>query len=286
MTSVYETGEVPEADEDGVRYPPWSAWNANLPVRLRKGFDIVHLHWHTAYDNHVWLTPGPNPWPSFRWLSNQAAAASVSAELLLPFDDQKSNTFIIEDAEQFSPHVLYYVVLAIVEMHMSDDEAAQAHVFGTMGEEPIQLVDPRDTATVVRFRDAWRRHRSPSEEPDVAEFFSGKTSDAAEAYCARVEQWRQNLEKVWLWSKCIGLGVPDDARAAIWPDPDRPAEAPFTLFPLSPPHTVFPSPAFDWTSRKLNREHRWVQAQLRLMPRFEPALMFRHCKYMCGMAAP
>ncbi|KAL2168023.1 hypothetical protein VTG60DRAFT_558 [Thermothelomyces hinnuleus] len=92
-----------------------------------------------------------------------------------------------EHVKYFSPQVLYYVVLAIVEIHMSDSEAAQAGVFGVLGEEPIQPVDLRDTATVRGFRDVWRYRRSPSEEPDVADFFF-RAVDSAEAYCARVEQ--------------------------------------------------------------------------------------------------
>ena len=83
---------------------------------------------------------------------------------------------------------MYYVVLAIVEIHISAEEAARAGVFGVLGEEPIRLVDPRDTATIAEFRDVWRRHQSESPsseaEPDVAKLFS-TVVDAADAYYAR-----------------------------------------------------------------------------------------------------
>ena len=50
------------------------------------------------------------------------------------------------------------MVLAIVPIHMSENmsekDAAQAGVFGALGEQPIRLVDPRDTTTVAKFRDA------------------------------------------------------------------------------------------------------------------------------------
>jgi hypothetical protein len=278
---IYLTGEETQTDDDGLSYPPWTTWNANLPVRLRKGFDVVHLHWHKDYDHHVYLPAAPDPLPSFQWLANQAAAASVSAELLHCFERDRDNspfpmtTINHKQVKYFSPHLLYYVVLAIVEIHMSDHEAAQAHVFGALGEEPIQLVDPRDTAAVARFRDAWRCHRMPSEEPDLADFFS-RAIDSAEAYCASVEQWRQELEKVWIWHKCSEVG--NDARAEIWPDPNRPTGAAFTF-----PFPTLPFRPVDWSRRELNREHPWVQTQLGLMPRFEPALMFRHCNRMCGL---
>ncbi|KAK4247526.1 hypothetical protein C7999DRAFT_14464 [Corynascus novoguineensis] len=282
----YLTGEEAQTDEDGVPYPPWDAWNTNKPVRLRKGFDVVHLHWHRGYDRHVYLPGAPNPWPSFQWLAKRAAAASLSAESLHPFNYDGNNkafspstTIGYEEVEYFSPQVLYYVVLAIVELHMSDSEAAEAQVFGALGEEPIQLVDPRDTASVRRFRDVWRcrQSRPPSEEPDLAEFFS-RATDSAGAFCERVEQWRQELEKVWMWHKCLQLSVPGDVLAEIWAEPAGPAGAPIFGFP------TVPSRPIHWTRRELNRQHPWVQTQLGLMPRFEPVLMFRHCNNMCGIA--
>ncbi|KAL2193837.1 hypothetical protein P885DRAFT_44425 [Corynascus similis CBS 632.67] len=280
-----EARELAQTDEDDVPFPPWDAWNANVPVRLRKGFDIVHLHWHRGYDRHVYFSAAPNPWPSFQWLAKRAAAASLSAESLHPFNyDGNNNAFSpsttigYEEVEYFSPQVLYYVVLAIVELHMSDSEAAEAQVFGALGEEPIQLVDPRDTASVRRFRDVWRcrQSRSLSEEPDLAEFFS-RAIDSAGAFCERVEQWRQELEKVWMWHKCLQLSVPSDVRAEIWGVPAGQAEVPIFGYPTFPPRPI------DWTRRELNRQHPWVQTQLGLMPRFEPALMFRHCNRTCGM---
>jgi hypothetical protein len=269
---MYVTGEEGQTDEHGVPYPPWTASNANLPVRFRKGFDIVHLHWHGDYDHHDWLGPPPNPLPSFQWLASQAAAASVSAELLHRFDPDGDKNYSLasaigsKDAKFFDPHVLYYVVLAIVEIHISAEEAAHAGVFGTLGEEPIRLVDPRDTATVARFRDAWRCGRASSEEPDVAELFS-RVTDAADDYCARVEQWRQELEKKWMWHKCNELRVPEDTHAEIWSDLNQPREL-----------------RFDWSRRQLDKGHPWVQTQLAVMPRFEPVLMFRHCTGRCGLA--
>ncbi len=253
-----------EAAHDGAGYPAWTHGNANLPARFRKGVDVVHLHWHRGYDLDDWLAAAPYPLPSFQWLANRAAAASVSADLLHPFDLERDDpwspttTIGYEDIQYFSPHVLYYVVLAVVEIHISDDEVARAGVFGALGEEPVQLVDPRDTATVGKFRDAWGRRQSPLPEPDVAGFFR-RATDEADAYRARVEQYASDLEKVWLWNKCFELGVSEEARAEIWP-----------------------SPRLNWSRRALDREHPWVRTQLALMPRFEPALMFRHCSLRCG----
>ncbi len=273
---VYMSGQEGQLDDDGVPCPEWNAWNETLPLRLRKGFDMVHLHWNRSYDRLIYLPAPPNPLPYFQWLANQAAAASISAELLHPFDGGLGNSTIdLEDVKYFRPHNLYYVVLAIVEIHLTDHEAAHAGVFGRLGEEPIQLVDPRDTATVARFRDVWRCHHLPSEEPDIAELFS-RAVDSAEAYRARVEQWRQELEKVWMWRKCRELGVRGETLAEIWPDPNRPTGGPF----------IFPFPfsfRIDWARQVRDREHPWVRAQLALMPRFEPALMFGHCSRMCAV---
>ncbi len=279
---VYISGKEGQVDDDGVPRPEWTTWNESLPVRLRKGLDIVHLHWNPSYDSPFFLPGPPNPFPCFQWLANQAAAASVSADLLHPFDSEfTSPTIAPEDVKYLCPHNIYYVVLTIVEIHMPAYEATHAGVFGRLGEEPIQLVDPRDTARVARFRDIWRRNRLPSEEPDVAEFFS-RAVDSAEAYCARVERWRQELEKVWIWCKCRELGVPDETLTEIWPDPNRPEGAPF-IWPFPFPPLASRSLRVDWARPVLNKEHPWVHAQLAVMPCFKPALMFRHCNRMCGL---
>jgi hypothetical protein len=256
-----------------------------VPVRFRKGFDIVHLNWHYGYDLSDQDNPSEYPWKTFQWLVNQAAAASVSADLLLPFDAERidpynSPAFTEEDIlGYFNPRGRYYAVLAVVEIHISAEEAAQAGVFGALGEEPIQLVDPRDTAAVAKFRNVWARHqpKSPSDkELDVAEFFS-TVVDAADVYCARVEHWRQTLEKVWLWYKCLEVRIPRATYDEIWPNWAAAVDV------ENGDQGVIPFGwRVNWNLRKLNREHPWVQTQLALMPCFEPALMFRHCVGWCG----
>jgi hypothetical protein len=251
---VYVTGKEGRLDDDGVSRPEWTAWNESLPVRLRKGFDVVHLHWNRSYDHPIYLPVLPNPLPYFQWLANQAAAASVSAELIHGFhNDSAMSTIAPEDVKYFSPHNLYYVVLTIVEMHMTYWEAAHAGVFGRLGEEPVQLVDPRDTTAVARFRDVWRRHRLSSEEPHIADFFS-RAVDSAEAYCTRVEQWRQELEKWWIWCKCEELRVRDETLSEIWPAAVRPP-VPSSTVPFPFPFSTVPAFRVHWTCRVLNREH-------------------------------
>jgi hypothetical protein len=107
--------------------------------------------------------------------------------------------------------------------------------------------------------------------------------DAAEAYRARVEQWLQELETVWIWYRSQELKVPNATLERIWPDPDRPTGAPILLgfpFPYRPPDA--PTSEGD-NSPVLNKEHPWVREQLAQMPRFEPALMFRHCPERCWL---
>ena len=285
----YVTTDEEQTDEDGTECPHeyQSDWGVDAPVRLRKGFDIVHLNWHYGYERVDMCNPAQYPWATFQWLANQAAAASVSADLLLQFDPVRRNPytsstdFYEEEMRYFDPRRLHYAVLAIVEIHISAEEAAQAGVFGVLGEEPIKLVDPRDTATIAKFRDVWRRRQSGSpldKEPDVAEFFS-TTVDAADAYCARVERWRRGLERKWLWRKGSELGIPSATRIEIWPDrgADRGKED-SDGNEVEVPHGW----RVTWNRRGLIRDHPWVQTQLALMPRFEPALMFRHCVSSSG----
>jgi hypothetical protein len=270
-----------QKDENGMVYLDGyrNDWGVDVPVRFRQGIDIVHLNWHYGYERLDMETDPQYPWETFKWLVNQAAAASVSADLLLPFDPERHNPFATsfrpEDMRHFSPHHLYYVVLAIVEIHISAKEAAQARVFGVLGEQPVRLVDPRDTTTIVKFRDVWRRYQSglfQENELDVAEFFTTAVDDA-EVYYIRVEQWRQNLEKAWLWYQGHNLDISLDTQDEFWPN--RHAEH-------ARQDNLTPGWILNWNHQELIREHPWVQAQLELMPRFEPAIMFRHCVNSSG----
>ena len=264
---AYVMGEEGETDDAGAPYPPWTEFNATDPVRFRRGLDVVHLNWANIYGsqtNVCWVKACPLP--TFQWLANQAAAASVTAELLAPFKpgcgdphDDFSATLRSEQTKYFSRHVFYYVVLTMVEIHMSDDDAARAGVFGVLGEEPLQLVDPSDTAALARFRDARRGRQAPLEEPDIDEFFS-RAIDHADVYRDHVDQWRRQLEDMWLRR--------------------------MTLDPVYRPGWQVQEQIFDgdWWRGKANREHPWVQSQLAQMPHFEPAVMFRHCADRCDWA--
>jgi hypothetical protein len=291
-----DAGNQTESDGNDTQCPLWaSEWGVELAsLRLRKGFDILHLHWHYGYyyaaGDHWELEPS-YPWATFQWLVNRAAAVSVSADLLLPFDIEQEDlyagytAFREEDMRYLSLSRPDYAVLAIVEMHISAEEAAQAGVFGILGEEPIKLVSPSNTATIAKFRDIWQRHQagSPSDkELDVGEFFS-TAIEGTEDYCTRVEQWRQNLDKVWLYYRSLFLNIPHVTRDEFWlawpaamdPHLDHNSE--------TEPYVEAPSGwRVNWNRRVLNREHPWVQTQLALMPRFEPAIMFRHCVGWCG----
>jgi hypothetical protein len=291
-----DTGSQTESDGNDTQCPLWaSEWGVELAsLRLRKGFDILHLHWHYGYyyaaGNH-WEPEPSYPWATFQWLANRAAAVSVSADLLLPFEIEQEDlyagytAFREEDMRYLSLPRLDYAVLAIVEMHISAEEAAQAGVFGILGEEPIKLVSPSDTATIAKFQDVWQRHQagSPSDkELGVAEFFS-TAIEGTEDYCARVEQWRQNLDKVWLYNRSLALNIPYVTRDEFW------LAWPAAMDPHSDPNSETEPDVetpygwrVNWNRRVLNREHPWVQTQLALMPRFEPAIMFRHCVGWCG----
>jgi hypothetical protein len=252
-------------------------WGVDAPVRFRQGFDIVHLNWHHGYERFDMMNDPQYPWETFQWLVNHAATASISADLLPPFDPERKNPYTnstaieSEEMKYFEPRRLYYAVLAFVEIHISAEEATRAGVFGVLGEEPIQLVDPRDTEKVAKFRDVWSRHQTglfqDKEEPGVAEFFTAVVDDA-EAYSARVEQWRRNIEKFWLWG--IELEIPQETNLEVWPILTTPSDE------NSPGWYV------GMNRRELNREHPWVKTQLALMPRFVPALMFRHCDSTSG----
>lgn len=269
--------------------------DSTLPIPLRRGIDIVHLNWHSGYDNHDYLPDIPNPLPSFQRLVSHAGVGSVSAELLHAFNFapwgqvHSGPGSIAYEADSyfrtFCSNRRYHVVLAMVEIHLSNhDAAARTHVFGALGEQPCRLVDPGDTATLVKFRDAWRICQ-PSVEPELDQFFS-TVIESAEEFATSVKEWLRQLEMVWVWHRCKVENVAQKDRMEIWPGQDWHFDPTSSIeFPLGHPPPLIRYGTNPWATRSLNREHPWVQEQIQKRPLFTPALMFRHCNAMCGSSA-
>ncbi|KAK8136754.1 hypothetical protein PG984_004694 [Apiospora sp. TS-2023a] len=248
----------------------------NHRLWMRRGIDVVHLNWHpdeemsSAWDCDIDLLE------AFRCFAQQASAASISAELLHAFGDHE-----LDGAARCNgPQILClcfpcFVVLSRVKIHISDLEAAHSGVFGILGEEPIQLVDPRDTNTIRKFRKAWRSSscRQLLDEPEVDHFFTSAV-DEADIYCASIEQWRAEAEKSWMILRTIRGRLDCPRSDEVWVGQERPHSQ-------RPPGTLQRST--DLRARQLNKENAWVQELLASMPRFDPVIMFRHCNQMCGL---
>ncbi len=249
-----EYATADHADAPGALLPGPHA----LQPSLRKGLDIVHFNAQG---------PGPQNWDQFHSLARQAAAASFDAEMLLPFGSPPPLPPGRVDLRYLDQNVLYYLIVTVVEMHILPHAAAHAGVFGHLAEEPIQLIDPHDTAAIARFRDVWASHGPPAhEEPDLARFFARATDpDTTPAYHAKLYGWQRELEAQWLFLKMEELNNLSPATASeIWHDR-------LVLFSAMGTRQVI-----GRGEDGARRDHPWVQEQLAAMPRFEPALMFRH----------
>ena len=91
----YVTTNEEQTDEDSTECLHYfeSDWGVDAPVQLRKGLDIIHLNCYYSYKRFDICNPPQYPWATFQWLVNQAAAAFISADLLLLFDPEQRNPY-------------------------------------------------------------------------------------------------------------------------------------------------------------------------------------------------
>lgn len=181
------------------------------------------------------------------------------------------------EVAELTPPRRYYVVLTMVEMHMSSVDAAFSGLFGRLGEEPVQLVNTTDVDTIRKYRDLWMAKRKPEAEKGIAAFFA-EVIEGTTAYNDKVNKWRGELYKKWLWAHCCHQDLPIELLREIWKGQNRQAWGFYAVANLPPSDT-----SIDWMAREVDPEHWWVKQAHKSMPKFEPVFMFRHCDQMCGL---
>ncbi|PTU23669.1 hypothetical protein P175DRAFT_0468377 [Aspergillus ochraceoroseus IBT 24754] len=166
--------------------------------------------------------------------------------------------------------------------HESRSIAYESGLFGTLGDEPVQLIDVADTKSIARFRDLWASI-SPM-DPEPLSFFNEQ-----EPFQDRLQQWCKEMETLWVlncwyraWrNRWEGVVRPED----IWLGP-RVNDAGESLDMLSPrglaaPGTPYYTCGMDTNRFAPNKSHPFVRKVLDKMPQFQPRVMFRHCALNC-----
>lgn len=168
----------------------------------------------------------------------------------------------------------------IIFLHVSEEEMIHSQLFGRLGEEVVQLVDPMDSEKLKKFRRL--AVNSSPQLPDTREFFKLMDTPAFK------KQLTEDLEKtrqLFVWNMWLAAyanrfrGVPDPED--IWTGPRTRDGLPLDM--LSP--DTYCDPDFpeieDQEDYAPNANHPWVKEVLDMRPDFGLRVMFRPCPDQC-----
>lgn len=236
---------------------------------------LAHLHWHpfVKQPSDVFLLL------LGMLLTDPSEAASMSADVLDAVD-AATRLLVMGWMKQ---HPRWSVCGALVVVHVADEMAAiRSGLWGAFGDERIVLVDARDAARILAFRDFWRAHGSQADRETKAFFDTCVDGVPRIHYRETPAEFLQDLEVRWIhdaltmttlvshlpeaWAVRPGDfdGDPEDPRLKDYGDlPGRPSARQL------------------WVP---NREHPLVKKILDRMPSICPTVMFRLCTDRCRLS--
>jgi hypothetical protein len=246
--------------------PPWFSETSLRQRWFSPATDTVHLNWAPAYGpsfDHV-----GEPIPFFLWEAAKGIAASLTADLLYPFDDPSRRGWITSDYDMLARRKDYLVTLMMVNLHVSIDQAAGSGLFGRLAEERVKLVDPADEETIQKYHQLWLL--GPQQDQEPATFFELALS--TKDFKDRVKKWRNDVDQQWLWHK--------------WTQAKDEAENLANIKESEPIWLIPPGQEDEYEDEGLlpdypNMDHPWVKKMLEGVPQFFPMIMFRLCEEKC-----
>ncbi|KAJ5160445.1 uncharacterized protein N7482_007449 [Penicillium canariense] len=270
---AFETGRVlfPEDDPNVPAYIE-SMWSDSTT-------DIVAQYWRPGLESVVyWAIDDPDPY-LFHYASRYQGA--MIAEERLQAALQSTNT---SDWTILARLKDCYVCLANpVMIHLTRREMLASQLFGRLGEEYTQLIDPADQQTLKKFHQLART--SSQQLPETMKFFDQLCTPS---FQSQMHTWSHDTMSHWIWKEWLkekqtnfsGIARPD----LIWMGPPTPTNGrPFD--PLSP-HSftqqgLFVPNLLDASRFSYNGNHPWVREKLAAAPRFYPRIMIRPCIQQC-----
>ena len=267
--------------------------------------EVVHLHWTPA--THV--DDFAESWTEMEkrdravellwWLRRRMRIERVSivADVVCPFrgDWVRLGNVAIQDTEavvalgrEVPVGGEYEVVLEMVTVHVRLDAAVKSGLFGVAGDERVKLVGVDDWDGIERFAALWREYGSGLDE-ETGKLFE-EIRDR-EAFTMRVEKWRRDVIKPWIWHQWRACRWKEDLPVdRVWKGRNRWVDAPGPAVTDAGLPTWDPNGERRWgidiEVREPNEDDLWVKEELENMPRFVPKIMFRLCGGECYLPEP
>jgi len=235
--------------------PYWESRSAWSALRAR-----IVLYGYLAANTAVFAA-SVNPWPRCSQHHYQHVLASGPA---VPWQDP-------------------IFVLKIVVIHVTVVEARRSGLFGLVGDEQIQLVDPWDSNLIMDYFHLTRGSFHEQGQDTVA-FFDG-FRDNVGRWDLQVGAWvRDGLTReLWMaWMAEYHYGFPSISYPGeVFNGPTRRNGHELDMTDPASYQTTSAGGPIDLDQYGPNDNHPWVVWFLGHLPTFRPRLQFRHCANNC-----
>ncbi|XWW99750.1 hypothetical protein V2A60_007762 [Cordyceps javanica] len=167
------------------------------------------------------------------------------------------------------------VAIVIIYIHATRADVLASQLFGLIADEPSQLVDYDDAATISKFRTLLGKNPNNQKRVALAKTFDAIQSSEFPAHVARwlVKTTWKLLATKWLYE------TQHNSESSICSDPMQ----------------VFERPELDQNSLWMGREpqgrnifkvhHPWVVEETQRLPKLRPKIWFTYCTKDCKVKA-
>ncbi|KAF9885276.1 hypothetical protein FE257_013074 [Aspergillus nanangensis] len=250
--------------------------------------DIPFMQWIPEDSQTIWGSDEDLN-PDHLQYQGRGRGMGIVARRILDFKTRASaiDNWINEDLKVLAESEKEWLItVRDIVIHTTIKAGRRSGLFGLLGDTPIQLVEPTDTATIEKYCELWAsgQHRLP----DAGEFFNDQAG-----FHRRLREWVIEVETIWVWNqwwdRCDAgkfEGIPDPENVWLGPPYKRNDESIdwnlLSTTDLSTSMDMF-SECYnlDMERFSLHKEHPFVQECLARMPRFHPRVMFRLCPDKC-----
>jgi hypothetical protein len=158
----------------------------------------------------------------------------------------------------------YVVVLAVVPIHATFEQAARSGLFGRLVEERVKLVDIANQATITKYRRLW----SFGLRQDQKERRIFKKYQKLEDLIFDLQDTFYNVQSEWLQHRWV-LDGHEESLFLEYGEEDNDTE--WSEGVLG-----------EMEQRTFRRAHSWVKKTLKESPRFTFGIVFRWCEKNCS----
>lgn len=265
--------------------PPLGTFNKISKPWIYSGNDLVHLNWYPDYSARSRVEDEPTPVHSLVALAKHGHRISIMADLLVPWEvrlapPQHHGRYRHPDGQNLRLLASLKectVCLKVVSIHVPAEQVIRSGLFGGL-DTPVQIVDVADRETLERMCWLWKRSFEEGHVKDVQPQAMFDLILAQKTFQQKLDDWSNAATKTWLSHKYLEAWTTQSLHDI--PSPDHiwtPPGGPESLErQWGPAH---PRPTF-------NGAHPWVKAAIEAMPKFKPAIMFRHCRTKCYALGP